>query len=461
MLAKLLTRDTRPVLVDGTPLCCFHTLYPAFFISTSGAMDEKFHHVPNQVASHGVTPFVAVTFAADDGHQHMTMLAYLKATLMIRRRPSFNGVSARLIDRDLSWREMLRGIVNGAVVFARHAALERSPLFRDHWRMGDVDIFPLIQPELRMAAYRTPRYLMHLRRMQASVDVIKPDAMVSSLFEFCYGRATSYAIANSRTNPLNIGVQHGPTGRKLMYRFGTGEIAASAEARGLEHVPMPDHLILESEEARVALSSSGYPIERLHVLGAPRLDSLSAVPRWRGPKGKESGPIRVLVIFGGSDGAQIMGMVRPVVESRSEYHFIMKPHPRSSVQADQINAFFSGALSSSYEIASDDIYGLMATADVVLATYSSAGMEAAALGYPVVVLNLPNFVSPSGLLDLSGNVRFAASPEALIESLVAAESTDMPGANEIEKRFFSRLDGKSQERWAEVIARLTHEHVLG
>lgn len=474
-LAKLLTPNTKPLRAlpgdSPSPICCFHTLYPSFFISTNGVMDEKFHRVPNLTASHGVTPFLAVTFAADDGHQHMTMGAYLKACLMLRRKPSFNDVPARLVDRDLPWLGLFVGLVKGANAALKNAGLERNSAFRDQWRLGDVDIFPLIRPELRMAAYRTPRYLMHLRRMHASIDAIAPDAMTSALFEFPYGRATSMAIAASRTKPLNIGVQHGPTGRKLMYRFATGELAPSGGGRGPQHVPMPDHLILESEEARAVLSASGYPLERLHMLGAPRLDALADAPRWGGPSAPASRPMRILVIFGGTDGGQIMGTLRPMLNSAGNYHFILKPHPRASVQAEQIERFLSAGQTASrgstYEIASGDIYDLMLDADSVVTTYSSAGMEAAALGYPVVALNLPDFASPSGLMDMSGNVRFAASPEALKDALAAAtgplgdESRDLAEeahGSDVERAFFSRLDGQAQARWAETIARLTREH---
>jgi surface carbohydrate biosynthesis protein (TIGR04326 family) len=448
-LAKLLTLNTKPARAAGAPVCAFHTLYPSFFITTHGVMDEKFHGVPNLIEAQGVTPFLAVTFAADDGHQHMTMGAYLRACLRLRRTPRFNDVPARLVDRDLGWRALLAGLVSGAVAALKNVSLERSRPFREACRLDDVDIFPLLRPEMRMAAYRTPRYLMHMRRLQASIDVIRPDAVAGSLFEFCYGRATSMAIARSRTKPLNIGVQHGPTGRKLMYRFAPGELTG---------VPMPDHLLLESEEALAALGASGFPAERAHVEGAPRVDSLTSAPRWRAKEGDSTGSTRVLVAFGGSDGAQIMGICKPVIERATGYHFIMKPHPRSSIQPPQIEAFLSQAQGSTYDIATGSIYELLETADVVVATYSSVGMEAAALGYPVVTLNLPDFASPSGMMDLAGEVRFAASPDDLETALAAAAGGE--GGVDVEKMertFFSRLDGQAQQRWAETIARLTKE----
>jgi hypothetical protein len=456
LLAKLLTRKQLSERADGRPVCAFHTLYPSFFISTGGEMDEKFLRVPNMVESHGVSPFIAVTFAADDGHQHMTMRAYLRACLMLRREPSFNDVPTRLIDRDLPWRGVFAGLVQGVQAALRSTSLERNRAFQGQWRLGEVDIFPLIQPELRMATYRLPRYLMHSRRMRAFVETAKPDAMASSLFEFCYGRATSYAVIGSNARPLNIGVQHGPTGRKLMYRYAPGEV--DGEGSGPVHVPMPDHVILESEEALVALGDSGIPADQLHVLGAPRLDHLASAPRWQRAAARGDGPKRVLVIFGGSDGAQIMGIMKQVVERTGGYHFIMKPHPRSSIQADQIDALLTARGSSTYEIATTGIYDLMAKADVVVTTYSSAGMEAAALGYPVVVLNLPDFVSPSGLMDAADEVRFASSPDALVEALAESGSATASGGGDAERTFFSKLDGRAQERWAEAIARLTREH---
>jgi hypothetical protein len=470
-MAKLLTRNTKPVRVSGTPLCCFHSIYPSFFISTrgKGVMDQKLLRVPNLVTAHGVTPFIAVTFAADDGHQHMTMGDYLKACLMLRRRPGFNDIPARLIDRDISWLRMLGGFLNGLSAAFKQIALENNSAFRDQWRLGDVDIFPLIRPELRMATYRTPRYLMHVRRTQASIDAIAPDTVISPLFEFPYGRSISIAIAASRTKPLNIGVQHGPTGRKLMYRYAPGELAPLGESRGPHYLPMPDHLILESEEALSVLSRSGYPLDRIHVLGAPRLDALADAPRWGGPNARTDRPLTVLVIFGGTDGGQIMGAVRPVLNGVSNYHFIFKPHPRSSVQVDQIERFLSvgstESRDSTYETASGNIYHLLTRADAVITTYSSAGMEAAALGYPTVVLNLPDFASPSGLMDITGNVRFAASPQALADALIAVQSrASADSGNQIgptrvlERNFFFRLDGKSQERWAEAIADLARQH---
>jgi hypothetical protein len=452
LLAKLLTSNTMPRAI-GAPVCVFHTIYPISFLGTKGRVDEKYLGVPNLLVDRGISPFIGVTFAADDGHQHLTMRRYLQACLLLRRRRSYDGVAARLVDRDLSLRSMLRGFVSGLSASLRQLRMERRRSFRDRWRLDGVDIYPLLQPEMRMAAYRTPRYLMHMLRMRAFLNRVQPDAVVSTLFEFCYGRATNYAIATSNATPLSIGAQHGPTGRKLMYRYGPGELDGDGNG-----VPMPEHLLLEGEEARTAFAQSGFPAERLHVLGAPRFDALAGVPRWSGPAAGRTGPKRVLVAFGASDGHQIMGVCRPVIADLPGYHFIMKPHPRSAVRPMDITATLGDAGASSYEIATGPLYDLLPTADVVVATYSSVGQEAAALGYPTIVLHLPDFASPSGLLDVRGHVRFAASADSLGKALRASVTLSDVAPKELERAFFWKIDGRAQERWADTIADMVKRH---
>ena len=46
------------------------------------------------------------------------------------------------------------------------------------------------------------------------------------------------------------------------------------------------------------------------------------------------------------------------------------------------------------------MYDTLAKCDAVVATYSSVGIEALALGYPVICLQLPDVVSSSPLLDV-------------------------------------------------------------
>jgi hypothetical protein len=89
-MAKVLTRNTRPAHADA-PVSCFTTIYPAMFGATAGARDSTLMGVPTMMHERGVNPFIGVTFAVDDGHQHLSLRAYAKACLMLRRQPAFDG----------------------------------------------------------------------------------------------------------------------------------------------------------------------------------------------------------------------------------------------------------------------------------------------------------------------------------------------------------------------------------
>lgn len=458
-MAKLLTRNTQPAHGAG-PVCCFTTLYPSMFRGTQGATDDKFLAVPTLIAEQGIRPFIGVTFAADDGHQHLSLGANVKACLMLRRQQAFNGIPARLADRDLSWWHLFAGIRTGLHASFTQYRIARKRSFRERWNLDGVDIFPLIVPELQMAAYRTPRYLVHMLRMRDFFNRVRPDAVAGALFEFIIGRAVTYAAHTSSAPPLTIGVQHGPSGRKLMYQFLASEFPETLGHDTPDRVPLPMHLVVEADETLRTMMYSGYTGDRVHDAGAPRLDALAGVPRFSSLNTDAKRPFRVLVVFGGSDGAQIMGLCKPVIERASEYHFVMKPHPRSRVQAPQIYEQLRGVSGATYEVATEGYYDLLPTADVVVVTYSSAGMEAASLGYPVVALNMPDYASPSGLMDAGGNVRFAGSPEALIAALKAATRA-VPQGDPAPAQAFWNLDGRAQERWAETIARLVKQYVLG
>jgi len=110
---------------------------------------------------------------------------------------------------------------------------------------------------------------------------------------------------------------------------------------------------------------------------------------------------------------------------------------------------------SSYEVATDGIYDLFGTSDVVLTTYSSVGMEAVARGYPVICLLLPNIVNASPILDIdTPGVVTVTNDEELDDALKFKHlSTEKNGAelSTAVQYFFGELDGRADKRWADVI----------
>ena len=465
-LAKLLIRDRIPQPTADGQLCAFYTHYPNLWRGAEGQRDEKYQRVPELVQSLGNVPaFYACSFATDTLHQRVSTWAYYRLCRWLRaRREKADNVSVHLVDRDLRWRDLVRVSLLSLIVVLRHLWLERRPAFRRQWILDGVDIFPLIRRELRIAAYRIPRYLLHLIRVRRFIYRANPSCLSMHLFEFCYGRAMVYAAKTAGTPPLVIGVQHGPiTHRRTMYDFASGELLRdpTSEDNFVDNVPIPDHIFLEGQSALDTLLESGYPRSRLHVLGAPRVDRLATLRR-RPTQDTESHAVArsVLVTFGQHDGRAILQLCRPVLESHTGYHFIFKIHPRSAMTARLTEEFLKGCdAASSYEVASEDFYTLLEQSDAVIATYSSTGLEAAALGYPVVCIHLPNFASPSALLDVESGVRWAASPQqltaALDDSLAHPPTTE--DTERLRRFFFGKLDGSADRRWAEAIVSLMRD----
>jgi len=219
--------------------------------------------------------------------------------------------------------------------------------------------------------------------------------------------------------------------------------------------------LLEGTGALERMKEAGYPPERLYVGGAPRVSGMLQTPRRSdASKSKQSlsdrrGQKTVLVAFGASDSVAILAACLPVLHSRADYHFIFKLHPRGG-SAQQIEIQLTGhTLAGTYTIETGDIYRLIPLADVIVATYSSVALEAAALGYPVVCLHLPNRVNTTPLLDIdTPAVRFVANAKELmvaLDQVTTVPVEDETQTQKIEEYCFYRLDGHSAERWAEKI----------
>ena len=468
-MAKLLVPTRAAKSSANGSLCVFHTLYPSLWQdATKGAdseVDEKYQQTPKLVRELGGMPTLyAGTLASDDSHQHLAMREYLRLCLYIRCHPEIGGVPFHLMDRDLRWLDLIPAYLRSLLAF-RHLLLWRRCDFRRQWRMDGVDLYPLVEVELHQSASRIPRYLLHLQRMRRFLERTRPACLVTSHFEFGYGRAIVYAAKTSAPSPLIIGVEHGPSGRKLQARHNKSELDGHFEPPPdfIHSVPLPDAFFLEGEEGRQLLLDAGLPSDRLHVLGAPRVNRLASVRTRSEAQPRVGGEaLRVLTTFGQHDGLQILQICMPVLKSVPGYHFIIKTHPRSELHGEAVERQLGGiGGESTYEVTAGNFYDQLGFADVVIATYSSTALEAAALGYPLVCLHLPDFVSPSGLLDTDFGVKWAANAEELAKAL--KENSESPVTNphvdEIEQYFFTKLDGQADHRWAQEIIRLTEEHL--
>lgn len=467
ILARRLLKQQPGINTSVRSSCAFHTVFPLLWRGRNLEQDEKYGDTLKVMQAMGrLTPVYALSFIADGFHQQVNLKEFRNLRRWLTNRWRMSGLAVCLLDAYASGRDILRALLTISLVW-KYYRLERCQGFQDYWRYKGVSFFPFIREELRTSMLRTPRYLLHALRVRRFVQQTSPCGLVYPLFDFGFGRAVAYGVRTAGTGTVLIGVQEGPYAkRKLSTYHYPGELSLNSGGSKdfLLSPPLPDWVILEGRGARERLQESGYPTGRLYVGGAPRVDRLVQIPCWREHRherrkvaGRIEGKKIVLVAFGQHDAKPIMAACLPVLEKRGDYHFVFKLHPRGGKTPQEIQEYLAGHnLAGTCSIKTGDIYQLLPGADVIVATYSSVAMEAAALGYPVICLHLPNLVNATPLLDLEvPNVLFAAAnSEALMTALDRAiGNVGLPAAaeQEIEAYFFYRLDGRSAERWAQKI----------
>jgi len=95
------------------------------------------------------------------------------------------------------------------------------------------------------------------------------------------------------------------------------------------------------------------------------------------------------------DGRSMFDCLKELITSSPENQFCFKPHPLASMdyltELDELPNLNVSDLAMS---------SLLARAKEVYVTYSSVGLEAAALGIPVRVVEIPGVINQSPLGDL-------------------------------------------------------------
>ena len=443
--------------------CAFYTHYPNLWRGQDRTQDEKYGATPRLLTDqHGMTPVYAATFASDGVHQAMGMRAYLRACLELRRTGLGSATPVHLMDRDLRLADFVRTLLLTPLLAWRYRAIERDPRFQAQWAVAGVNVFPLLRHEFRRGALRTPRYLLHLLRVRRFMRQVRPAAFVMTLFEFCYGRAMTFAAMSADTETQVIGVQHGPIARvKLPYYQRAREFdLTQPRDTALHGMPLPDLILVEGDGAQQCLVEGGFPEDRLRVLGAPRLAPLLAVPRAGERPPRVGGKTRVLVGLGMHDASVMLRSLILVLGATDAYHFLLKLHPRGSMTPERAATLLATAAEgSTWEVASGTFYDNLADADAVLATYSSVGMEAAALGYPMVCFLLPNIINTSPVLDVAESGIQIAADSVGLEAALASVREQPPGEAHLARYFFGPFDGQVDTRWAEAIARSVRHSV--
>jgi hypothetical protein len=347
-------------------------------------------------------------------------------------------------------------------------ALLASAAMREHARVRDYDIWPILAAELRgVARLQFPWSARAMDEAAAALDASPPRLAVTYAEAGGWGRAL---ILEARRRRIpTVGVQHGFIYRHwLNYQHAEDEMQPSPNNRHDRGFPRPDLTLLYDELAAEHLREHGcFPERSLRVTGSPSLDALAAYvslftdadrERVRGQLGAGPADRLVLVVSKYSQIGPALPALIAAVEGLKDVRLVIKPHPAETAESYARRAAgVSGTAEVTIAPPTLDLASLVASARLIVTVNSTVALDAMALGVPAVSVLLPNNLSP---FVEAGAMAGATSLEALPGLLASLTKDDgahaalVARAREFADAHGIRPDGQAAVRAVEAMAAL-------
>lgn len=270
---------------------------------------------------------------------------------------------------------------------------------------------------------------------------------------FCAGRAMGrslsviayvYTFENHLWEKLFItGLRQGCPGANVVgYAHSTVnrmDLSYSLSAQERDYAPVPDIILVNGNRARDNLGKFGFGSVPTEVLGSVRYEEL-------GTRGEEQGPLppprkRVLVILS----VNFNGTVEMILKCSEAFRDLgdirvtMKPHPAHSISA--ISPYMNG-VPATFQLSSDPITTLFDGADLVLYTDSTAAVEAAKRGIPLIHLQSDHTIDINIFEDVPG-IPSVNSPNQIrvrAQEILGSPCTPQNGVQEMIAELFAPVD---------------------
>jgi len=259
--------------------------------------------------------------------------------------------------------------------------------YRSYWGMG---------PEL-------PRILSHLPWRGLDLGEFARVWLLYTIRRYLWGLVPRAAALEELIDAVNPGLLVCLTEREGLINLAIRKAAA----RGISTLAVESHdMIWDSplfgrmEADRLAVSGAysrdiyadnGVPREKITITGQPSFDELIRY-REKGAVEQETGERLLVVITQPPDVALTEDMRREMLRGAllagheiPRLRVLVKPHPRDDLRDLRLVLSELGAPRAALLPKKLDLYGLLASSDVILTAFSTVGVEAIMLGRPVVV----------------------------------------------------------------------------
>lgn len=358
---------------------------------------------------------------------------------------------AALLQRWLTPSDALRATMDlgPAWTYIRH---RRSAGFKAAATDEGVDYAALFEERLLrfFVDASIPRFELAALAAERALKQVGAGLALTFLEHFSFGRA--FEEGARRAGVVSAAMQHASVCYdKTFYLF-----EPAAEFRGEPEgcgSPKPDHVFAMGSLGRDVFLAAGHAPGRVHLTGSARYDHVRDPEPSRPRKG--GGALRVLVLLT-LEAAIELDMLEAAalaVRGLEGLELRCRNYPYTRIE----NEPRFGPLRGEIEVTRGTLEEDLASSDLVLVSYSTAGEEALIAGKPVWQW-LPTGYNGSALSEIEGVPRFSSVP-ALRRALEGfrAEPARFPPSLELRRRALERLffkgDGGAARRMAEVLAK--------
>ncbi len=284
------------------------------------------------------------------------------------------------------------------------------------------DLWAVLSAELEaVALLQWPWSARAMDEAGSALDVLEPPLVLTYAEAGGWGRAI--LLEARRRGVRSVGLQHGFIYRHwLNYLHEPDEMAPAGADAGF---PRPDRTLLFDGYAAEFLERAGnYPAESLAVTGSAQLDQLAARlsvlrsdraglrRRWGVP---DDSSLVVLAAKFAEIRDTLPALVLAVAR-RPDIHLLIKTHPAETPAVYESST--GGWSNVSIAPAEADLASLLAAADGLVTMNSTVGIDAAVLGVPVLVVGLPNNLSPFVSAGVMLGAESADAIPAMLEALL-------------------------------------------
>lgn len=217
----------------------------------------------------------------------------------------------------------------------------------------------------------------------------------------------------------------------------TMELSYSVSDAEKQIIPLPDHILVNGKKPQKVLTESGFDAKRIFIIGSLRYGGMHLPPH----QVSVSGNKRILVILSAdiNRSLEMISKVKDAFLNCDDVSIVFKPHP---IQKISRILQYTQDLPRHFTVSNGPLVDLLNMADMAIFSDSTASVEAAARGIPILHLK-SDFLIDINIFDQSTIVQSVGNSQQIrtvSKELCSLDNIDMKRYQDLVGEFFSPID---------------------